>query len=92
MPELVQHVIVTLAALSAAGIIVRRVFGAIAPGRRSASPCDSCPSAARHGKLPHMPAESATPSAQPVILVKRGTRDAGANRVTSESVRSAARW
>jgi hypothetical protein len=87
MPELVQHVIVTLAALSAAGIVVRRVFGAIAPGSRSASPCDSCPSAARHGKLPQVPAEAVVPSAQPMILVRPGTRDAGSNRVTSESAR-----
>jgi hypothetical protein len=71
MPELAQHVIVTLAALSAAGIIVRRVVGAVA-GSNSGSPCDSCPSAALHGKKPQAPGGSATPSTQPLIVVRRG--------------------
>ncbi len=76
MPELAQHVVVTLAALSAAGIIARRVFGAIVPGKGSASPCDSCPSAAQHRTLPQVSDEAAAPSAHPMILVRRGTRDA----------------
>jgi hypothetical protein len=72
MPELAQHVVVTLAALSAAAIIFRRVFGAVAPSRRSGSPCDSCPSAALHGKKAPVPSESAKASTQPMIVVRRG--------------------
>ena len=74
MPELAQHVVVTLAALSAAAIIVRRVFGAIAPGGGSGSPCDSCPSAALHRKtLPRSGESSQEPATKPMILVRRGT-------------------
>lgn len=78
MPELAQHVVVTLAALSAAGIIVRRVFGAVVSRGPSSSPCASCPSAAKHGKtVPAASSESsAKPAAEPMILLRRGTRDA----------------
>ena len=74
MPELAQHVVVTLAALSAAAIIVRRVFGAIAPGSGSGSPCDSCPSAALHRKtVPRSGEPTPASSPKPMILVRGGT-------------------
>ena len=79
MPELAQHVVVTLAALSAAAIIVRRVFGAVVSRSPSASPCASCPSAQKHG-VSAVPAASGgtglKPAGEPMILVRRGTRDA----------------
>jgi hypothetical protein len=78
MPELAQHIVVTLAALSAAAIIVRRVFGAIAPGSRSGTPCDSCPSAALHRKrLPQNVESSQATATKPMILVRRGTSAGG---------------
>jgi hypothetical protein len=72
MPELAQHVVVTLAALGAAGIVVRRVFGTFAPGKGSSSPCDKCASAAEHRQV----SQRTEPTVQPMILVRRGTRDA----------------
>jgi hypothetical protein len=41
--ELIQHAIVTLAALGAAGIVVQRVFGFLRPAPRQ-NGCASCPS------------------------------------------------
>jgi hypothetical protein len=44
MPELVQHALVTLAAVAAAGIVVRRVFTTVRPDT-GAPKCASCPAA-----------------------------------------------
>lgn len=43
MPELFQHVIVTLVAFWAAWVVVRRVMGLVKPGDGPASSCDHCP-------------------------------------------------
>ncbi|RPI57296.1 MAG: hypothetical protein EHM55_02400 [Acidobacteria bacterium] len=43
MPVLVQHVLVTLAAIAAASIVVRRVFTTVRPGAEAAPRCASCP-------------------------------------------------
>ena len=42
MPELMQDVIVTLVAIAAAYVVVRRVFLMVGPGNGSPK-CDSCP-------------------------------------------------
>ena len=49
--DLLQHVAVTIVALGAAAVIVRRVAGVV---RAPAGPskCSSCPSAAAHGHPP----------------------------------------
>ena len=67
--ELFQHALVTLAALAAASIIVRRVFTAGAPGNGTAQ-CASCPVA--QGKSGPSAAANAEPSetTHPMILVK----------------------
>ena len=47
--ELLQHVVVTIVALGAATVIVRRVTGIVrTPGGQSK--CSSCPSAEAHGQ------------------------------------------
>jgi hypothetical protein len=43
MPLLVQHILVTLAAIAAASIVVRRVFTTVRPGAEAAPRCASCP-------------------------------------------------
>jgi len=49
--ELLQHVVVTIVALAAAAVIVRRVTGLVrTPGGESK--CSSCPSAGAHGHPP----------------------------------------
>ena len=74
MPDLLQHVIVTLIAISAAWIIVRRVFSAVLPSSGSHD-CASCPVARNVPNRPRSeqvspggPAGSAT---YPLTLVKR---------------------
>ena len=54
MVELIQHIIVTIVAIGAFTVIVRRVAGVVrTPAGQSK--CSSCPSAAAHG---HRPQES----------------------------------
>lgn len=44
--DLLQHIVVTIVAIGAAAVIVRRVTGLV---RKDAPPkCDACPSAASH--------------------------------------------
>ena len=68
MPELLQHIIVTIVAFGAAAVIVRRVAGVVRPTRRTATPCANCPSAEQH-RAP----DSATgsPAVKPLTLVRR---------------------
>ena len=74
MLEMLQHVIVTIVALGAVGVIVRRVAGVVQPGSGKA-PCASCPSARAQG-LPdggrRQPAcgSSITPETKPLTLVR----------------------
>ena len=42
MPELMQHLVVTLVALSAAWVVLRRVVGTFSPVKRSGPGCPSC--------------------------------------------------
>lgn len=68
MPELLQHVLVTVVAFSAAAVIFRRVTGIVRPSRRESTPCANCPSASRH----HTGESVATPpAAKPLTLVRR---------------------
>lgn len=54
--ELIQHIIVTIVAIGAVTVIVRRVAGVVrTPAGQSK--CSSCPSAAAHG---HRQQESST--------------------------------
>ena len=74
MLDILQHVVVTLAALAAGWIVVRRVFTAVAPGA-GAPQCASCPVA--HGKSAPAAAPigtEASPTTHPMILVKHQQR------------------
>lgn len=42
MSEFAQHVVVTLVALAAALVVVRRVFGVVAPQKKPAPACAAC--------------------------------------------------
>jgi hypothetical protein len=67
MPEILEHVIVTMVAAGAAAVIVRRVAGIVRPRRGAgATPCDNCPSASEH-----RPDDAAAPTAKPLTLVRR---------------------
>lgn len=66
--ELLQDAVVTLLALGAAILVVRRVFAVVQPASGEPA-CASCPSAEAHGQKP----ESATEAAKPLTLV-RGDR------------------
>jgi hypothetical protein len=70
--ELLQHGVVTLAALGAAWVIVRRVFTAVAPGPSSPQ-CASCPAAHHHTARP-APARTPERTTHPLILVKKDGR------------------
>jgi len=68
MPEFLQHIIVSIVALGAAAIVVRRVAGIVRPPRSSAAtPCANCPSAAQH----RVESPSAAPDVKPLTLVRR---------------------
>jgi len=73
MPELVQDVVVTIAALGAAWILVRRVFGVFGPARGASSGCPSC--ASGEGGCGHTGASTttATPAAAPLTLHRAGS-------------------
>ena len=66
MPELLQHIIVTIVAFGAAGVVVRRVFSVVQPVGGNPK-CASCPSAEAHGKaaVQNRPAE-----AKPLTFVR----------------------
>jgi hypothetical protein len=55
MPELLQHILVTLVAFGAAVLVVRRVFTVVRPTGGSA--CASCPSA-KKAAAPALDAEA----------------------------------
>ena len=71
MPALVQNAVVTLAALAALGLVVRRTFGGL--GRSDKPP--ACPSCTSGGTscAPQDPA-SAEPDVHVLTLVKRPGR------------------
>jgi len=52
MPDLLQNVIIALAAAWAVWTIVRRVFATLGPARPGAATCDGCPNgqASRAGR------------------------------------------
>lgn len=69
----VQHVIVALAALVAAGILVRRLVGAARPAPGAAPACANCPSNATacHAAAPAPPqAASADRTEHPLVFVR----------------------
>ena len=68
MPELLQHIIVTLVAFGAAAVIVRRVAGVVRAPRRSSTPCAKCPSASQHQVTDTATASS---TVKPLTLVRR---------------------
>jgi hypothetical protein len=49
MPELAQHVIVTLVAIWAAYLVITRVVSMVSPGKPGGGTCDSCPTGQRRG-------------------------------------------
>lgn len=74
MPELLQHAIVTTAALGAAWLVLRRLFAAALPDSASHK-CSSCPVAQRLGPQAPAPAEEPRQApAHPLVLVKHGRR------------------
>jgi hypothetical protein len=66
-PDFIQHAIVTLAAIGAAWIVVRRVFTIVKPAGGGAPKCASCPSAAPQRARVHVgdPAAQAHKPTQP---------------------------
>ena len=62
--DLVQHAVVTLAALGAAWVIVRRVFSFVKPAGGGPPKCASCPAA--QGQKP----EPLTSEAKPLTLIR----------------------
>jgi hypothetical protein len=68
MNEAIQHVVVTLVALGAGGVLARRVFGFFAPPAQSAHGCASCAS----GTGACAPRAAAPPAAgQPVVFIRQ---------------------
>jgi len=72
--DLVQHAIVTLAAVAAGWVVVRRVVGAVKPAGGGAPKCSSCPAArpptlqkfnapesGRRGASPYIPEHQRSP-------------------------------
>jgi hypothetical protein len=49
MPELAQHIVVTIVALWAAYLVISRVFSMVGAGKRGGASCDSCPTGQRAG-------------------------------------------
>jgi hypothetical protein len=78
MPELLQHVFVTVVALGAAAVVVRRVAGVVRSPKHQAAPCANCPSAAQ--QAPHDAAATVS-TAKPLTFVTvaapRATRPTG---------------
>jgi hypothetical protein len=66
--DFIQHAIVTLAAIAAAWVVVRRLFTVVKPLGGGAPKCASCPAAApqRAGVRVEDPAAQAHKPAQPV--------------------------
>jgi hypothetical protein len=66
---LVQDALVTLAAIAAASIVLRRVFTTVGP--TAGSSCASCPSAQRHNRRQDAAAAPRLGGdAQPLIVLK----------------------
>ena len=65
--ELLQTIVVTLVALAAGVVVVRRVFVSTAP-RPGQDGCAGCPSAPSHASTPAKPAAEVR---HPVILIRR---------------------
>ena len=65
MPDLLQDVVVTLAALWAAWVIVRRVLSTVGPGPGRAAGCDHC---AGGGAAEAARRDDATP--RPLTLIR----------------------
>jgi hypothetical protein len=62
--DIVQHAIVTLAAIGAAWVVVRRVVGVVKPAGGAAPKCASCPAARPQDA-------QLTSEAKPLTLVRR---------------------
>jgi hypothetical protein len=62
--DIVQDVVVTAVALTAALLVFRRVFATVRPGGAE-PPCASCPSAKAHGRIPQ-----ASPVVKPMTFVR----------------------
>ena len=65
--ELLQTIVVTIIALAAGALVVRRVFVSTAP-RPGQDGCAGCPSASSHAATPAKPAADVS---HPVILIRR---------------------
>jgi len=62
-PDIVQHALVTLAAIGAAWVVVRRVFTVVKPTGGGAPKCASCPVA-------RPPDQQLTSEAKPLTLIR----------------------
>ena len=71
MTVLVQDALVTLAAIIAAWIVVRRVFTTVRPVSGAAPKCASCPAAQTHGER-HVAPSASQPDgdSHPLIVLK----------------------
>jgi hypothetical protein len=68
MSVLLQDVIVTIAALGAAGVVVRRLFEFVQPAAKSAPGCPNCASSPSCG---HTVSRQPAVEAKPLKLVRR---------------------
>lgn len=64
MPEIAQHIIVTLVAIWAAYLVVTRIFSLVGPGDRGGT-CDSCPTGQRRAGTADVPG-----AAKPLTLIR----------------------
>jgi hypothetical protein len=62
--DIVQHAIVTVAAIGAGWVVVRRVVGVVKPAGGAAPKCSSCPAARPQD-------QQLTSEAKPLTLVRR---------------------
>jgi hypothetical protein len=69
MTDLAQHVIVTIVAILAAGVILRRVFATVQAGP-AASKCASCPAHSQENAGDADAAREGSGQVHPLILVK----------------------
>ncbi len=73
--DLVQHAIVTLVAMAAVAVLLRRLVGVARPGAGAAPACANCPSSAGSCQVGEPPAATtAAPATHPLVLVRPSRR------------------
>jgi hypothetical protein len=70
--DLLQDAVVTVAALGAGSLVLRRLFGFVRPAAKPG--CASCPSARGDCATPAATEPPSSPATHPLILVRRTNR------------------